>query len=82
MSQFSFFIAKFKRYAFTPPIVRRALIMAVVVGFFLIAINHGDRIFGGTFCTTSIYQSLLTILVPYAVSTLSSVMAIEERVAD
>ena len=82
MSQFLSFIDKFKRYAFTPPVVRRAVIIAVVVGFILIMINHSDRIRSGTFDATLFWQSLLTIFVPYAVSTLSSVMAIEERKID
>ena len=82
MSQFSRFIDKFRRYAFTPLVVRRALIIALVVGFILIMINHSDRIRSGTFDTTLLWQSVLTIFVPYAVSTLSSVMAIEEHSDD
>ena len=57
-------------------VVRRALMYAVIVGAILIAINHGNAIFGGTLDTTRVIQMALTVLVPYTVSTLSSVQAI------
>ena len=82
MSQLSAFIYNFKRHAFTPPVVRRAVIIAVVVGFILILINHSDRLRSGTFDATLLWQSLLTIFVPYAVSTVSSVLAIAEHEED
>jgi len=52
--------------------------MSLIVGVILVGINHGDRICSGTFCIRSFIQCLLTMLVPYTVSTVSSVMAMEE----
>jgi hypothetical protein len=61
-------------------VVRRAIGYAVVVGAILIAINHGDAILAGTVDTPRAARMLLTVLVPYCVSTLSSVGAL--RVAE
>jgi hypothetical protein len=57
-------------------VVRRALCFAVVVGAVLITINHGDAIIGGTVDSPRIWKMALTVLVPYCVSTLSSVGAL------
>ncbi len=70
---------KFLRLAFSGPVVRRALFYAVVVGTILIAINHGPNIVCGTYKTTCIIQMLMTMCVPYVVSTLSSVQAMMQR---
>ncbi len=48
----------------------------VVVGTILIVINHGYAIVAGTVDSTRIVQMILTLLVPYCVSTASSVGAI------
>ena len=56
--------------------VRRALIYAVVVGGILIAINHGDAILAGEVSGARLLKMGLTAMVPYAVSTLSSVGAL------
>ena len=61
--------------AFEARVARRALGFAVVVGSVLIAINHGDAILAGDVSAGRILKMGLTVLVPYAVSTLSSVMA-------
>ncbi len=66
------------RQASSRPVVQRALRFALVVGAILIAINHGDAIARGEFGTRRILQMGLTLLVPYVVSTLSSVLAIRE----
>ena len=58
------------------PVVRRALLYLVVVGSVLIAINHGDALLRGDIDGERIVKMLLTPLVPYVVSTLSSVAAI------
>ncbi|MEE8474856.1 MAG: nitrate/nitrite transporter NrtS [Myxococcota bacterium] len=55
--------------------MRRALGFAVVVGSVLIAINHGDAILAGDVNSGRWLKMGLTALVPYTVSTLSSVMA-------
>ncbi len=58
-----------------PAIVRRALKFAVVVGAILISINHGDAILAGDVDRRRLLKMALTVLVPYTVSTLSSVGA-------
>lgn len=65
--------------ALRPKIVKRAMLLALVVGGILIAINHGPCITSGMFNFTCLWQSVLTFFVPYAVSTVSSVMAINEQ---
>ena len=64
--------------AFQWSVVKRALIMALIVGFILVGINHGTCIYSGHFGVKCVWQSMLTVLVPYAVSTVSSVMAMSE----
>ena len=56
-------------------VVRRALGFGVVVGSVLIAINHGDAILAGDVDARRWLKMGLTVLVPYCVSTLSSVGA-------
>ena len=56
-------------------VVQRALKYAVVVGAILIAINHGDAILAGDVDPRRLLKMCLTVLVPYTVSTLSSVGA-------
>jgi hypothetical protein len=65
----------FWRHALAPSVVRRALGYAVVVGAVLIAINHGDALVRGEWSGTRWLKMGLTVLVPYCVSTLSSVGA-------
>ena len=60
-------------------VMRRAAKIALVVGVVLAAINHGDRIMGGTLDSGGVFKILLTFCVPYCVSTYSSVLAIRER---
>ncbi len=62
-----------------PAVVRRALRVAGVVGPILISINHGTAILRGDVTIQRVLQMLLTVIVPYAVSTYSSVGAIHER---
>jgi hypothetical protein len=66
----------FLRVASQGAVVRRALAYAVGVGSILIAINHGDAILEGDVSGTRLLKMGLTVLVPYAVSTLSSVSAL------
>ena len=63
------------REASSWPVVRRALLFALVVGAILIAINHGAAIVRGEVGAGRLVQMGLTVLVPYTVSTLSSVLA-------
>jgi hypothetical protein len=64
-------------------VVRRALAYAVVVGAILISINHGDALLrlltdGERISGARLWRMGLTILVPYIVSTFSSVAAIRD----
>ena len=59
--------------AFRPSVVKRALKYALIVGFILIAINHGDAILSGQITWSRLLKMLLTVMVSYVVSTLSSV---------
>ena len=67
---------EFLAIAFRAAVVRRALFYAVVVGGILAAINHGDALLRGDLDTTRLVKIGLTPLVPYCVSTLSSVQAL------
>ncbi len=62
--------------ALSGPVVRRAMVYLVVVGGLLIAINHGDALLRGDVDGVRLVKLLLTPIVPYVVSTLSSVSAI------
>ena len=68
--------------AISGAVVRRALAYALVVGTVLIGINHGDVILHGEIEPGRYLKMALTVMVPYAVSTLSSVQALRTRVAD
>ena len=59
--------------AVKPSVVKRSLKYAVIVGLLLILINHSDAILTGTVTFSRVLRMLLTVLVPYTVSTLSSV---------
>ena len=59
-------------------VVTRALKYAVGVGAILIAINHGDALLAGQLDGSRLAKMGLTVLVPYCVSTASSVGALRE----
>ena len=67
------------RLALRPSTVKRALKYAVVVGIILISINHGDALLNGDFSRDRLFKMALTLVVPYVVSTLSSVGAMREK---
>jgi hypothetical protein len=54
-------------------VVRRATVVAMVVGTILVAINHGDAIIRGDLSLGRLLRIALTVMVPYCVSTYSSV---------
>ncbi len=66
----------------TRSIVMRACRYAIGVGTLLILINHGDAILRGDLSVGRMLRMALTVTVPYAVSTASSVSAIRERRLD
>jgi len=65
--------------AFSRSVVRRSLKYAVVVGSILILINHSDAILNRTVTLSRGLRMMLTVLVPYTVSTLSSVGTLLEQ---
>lgn len=69
------------RLAIHPATVRRAFLTALIVGFVLIAINDGAAILSGDLTKARIIQMCLTVLVPYIVSTVSSVSTRRELAA-
>jgi hypothetical protein len=56
-------------------VVLRACKYAVIVGAVLVTINHGDALVAGEIDARRLFKIALTVLVPYVVSTLSSVGA-------
>jgi hypothetical protein len=68
-------VARWLALARERAVVRRACKFALVVGAVLIAINHGDALLAGELGPRRWLQMGLTVLVPYVVSTLSSVGA-------
>jgi hypothetical protein len=65
------------RLATSTSVVRRAVRVALVVGAILVAINHGDAILRGDLGVGRVLRILLTVLVPYCVSTYSSVSTMQ-----
>ena len=57
-------------------IVFRGLKFSLIVGTILVLINHGDRLMGDELTLTQALQIGLTYLVPYVVSSLSSIQSI------
>jgi hypothetical protein len=70
---------EFLRLASEPSVFKRAIKCAIIVGIVLISINHGDAILHGTVTRLRLFQMALTVVVPYVVSTVSSVGAMRER---
>ena len=69
------------RWACRPDVVKRALGYAVVVGAVLITINHGDALARGEMGRVRLLKMALTVVVPYLVSTLSSIGAMRQAEA-
>ena len=57
-------------------VVRRATVVAFIVGSILVVINHGDAIVHGDLSAGRLLRIVLTVSVPYCVSTYSSVSAL------
>ena len=61
--------------ACAPSVVRRAAAYAAIVGSILAIINHGDALLSRSATAANYWKMGITYLVPYLVSTLSSVGA-------
>ena len=72
-------MSEWLRIARRPAVVRRALRYGLGVGTLLILINHGDAIMRNDISVARLLRMLLTMAVPYCVSTASSVSALRER---
>jgi len=72
-------LAMFLTTALTREVVVSSLKVSLVVGTILVLINHDVAIFRFSLTGEKIYQITLTYLVPYCVSTYSSVKAINVR---
>ena len=72
-------MAEFWALALRRDVVRRAAGYGVVVGAILIAINHADALLLGDVDGVRVVKMILTPMVPYCVSTLSSVGALRAR---
>jgi hypothetical protein len=72
-------VSEWLRIATERSVVRRALRTMLVVGAILIAINHGDALLHGQVDAARLFRIGLTLFVPYAVSTTSSVAALRSR---
>ena len=59
-------------------VAKRAARVAIVVGIVLGMLNHGDAILSGELTQVQVLKICLTFLVPFSVSTYSSVIAIRE----
>jgi hypothetical protein len=58
------------------PVIRRAFLSAVIVGSILVIINHGDALLNQQIDAARLFRICLTVVVPYIVSTVSSVSTI------
>jgi hypothetical protein len=61
---------------FSKNVMRRAFLTALVVGTILAVINYADSLLRGTITSAQVTRMLITFLVPYFVSTYSSVSTI------
>ena len=75
-------IMNWLRLAFSGPVWRRAIKVAVLVGPILVAINQGDVLLGGGIDIICFLKIGLTFVVPYFVSTFSSVAALQDCSTD
>ncbi len=65
------------KQTFRPPIVQRSVIVAIVVGTALNAINQGPEIWNGD--AVNVWKLLLTYCVPFLVASYGSYAALRTR---
>jgi hypothetical protein len=66
-------VSTWLRTAAEPTVVKRSVITSFVVGTVLVVINHGPDLLAGGMNTIGLVQIVLTYLVPFVVSTATSV---------
>jgi hypothetical protein len=64
--------------ACSPPVVRRGLLFALIVGGVLVTINHADALWRGDLDAVRLVRIALTVATPYIVSTVSAVLALRD----
>ena len=67
------------KLALSKNVRNRALRVSLLVGSILVLINHADSIYNGSLKATNLLQILATYIVPYLVSTYSSVSALKDQ---
>lgn len=65
--------------ALSRPVMKRAAIIATIVGTILGLINHGDKMLDGTLDGTGLIKIVLTYFVPFSVSLVSSVLTVMDQ---
>ena len=63
---------------FSKKVVKRAVIVAIIVGTLLAFINHGDRIISGDVTTDCWIKMIATCFVPFTVSMLTAALTVLE----
>lgn len=58
-------------------VVRRGLAFSAIVGTVLVGVNHGDALLNGDVSAARLMKIVVTMLIPYCVSTVSSVGAMQ-----
>ena len=71
----------FLQLAARSDVAARAARTALLVGVILIAINHGDALLSASVGPVEVGKMVLTVLVPYCVSTYASVRALQSAAA-
>lgn len=67
------------RFASQRSVLRRAFVTCLFVGVLLTVVNHGPELVRAQFSPGLVAQIALTLLIPFAVSVVSSVGAIQEH---
>jgi hypothetical protein len=58
-------------------VVIRGLAFSAIVGTVLVVVNHGDALMNGDISAARLMKIAITMLIPYCVSTVSSVGAMQ-----
>lgn len=70
-------LGSFRQFASRRPVARRPAAMVFIVGPIIAFINHGDLSVSGAMARMEWVKIGITFLVPYSVSTISSVLAVK-----